>query len=199
ANGSPAYAGFHREAVSAQFMRVMSTGIAPNFLYEQEAVEKGAAFLKPWKVIFLPGLNYATPAFKKVLEEYCAAGGKLVQLKTDTLEIKGAIKADHPIPSSAEYFAKLDQKAMVIDPGYRDNAIRKWNTESAPTFAKDLTGWIGERPYRSGNPAVFVGVHAAGDATFLLIANDAHDKADTRGMKYDLVPAETTITVPKDG
>ncbi len=55
---------------------------------------------------------------------------------------------------------------------------RKWNNDLAPTFAKDFSEWIGEQPYRSSNHDILLGVHKAGEATYLLFANNAQSQED---------------------
>ena len=197
--GSPPYAGIHRAAVDACFFRVMEQGMAPNWIDEVEAADKGADFLKQWKVIFCPRLTTATPAFQKALEGYIAAGGKLIQLKGDTLLIKGSIVADHAVGDPSQHWEEVQKAGGYSSPMYRDLQWRKWNNDLAPTFARDFAEWIGERPYRSSNHDILLGVHKAGEATYLLFANNAQSQEDPRGVKAELIPAETTVTLPKGG
>jgi hypothetical protein len=165
--GSPPYTGKHRDAVQAAFFRVCETGMVPNIVDEFEAVERGTPFLQQWKVIFCPALTYATPAFKKTLEQYVAGGGTLVQFKGDTLIIPGSTVVDHTFGNNTQYW--LEQVAGVKDPiqratAYMDLAVRKWNNAGAPHFAEELAKWIGSQPYASSNTDVLFGVHRAGDA-----------------------------------
>ena len=67
----------------------------PNWIDEGETTAKGADFLKQWKVIYCPGLTFATPAFRKAIEGYIAAGGKFVQDKKDGLKFDGAVLVDY--------------------------------------------------------------------------------------------------------
>ncbi len=134
------YAGIHRAAVDACFFRVMEQGMVPNWIDEVEASDKGADFLKQWKVIFCPRLTTATPAFRKALEGYVAAGGKLIQLKGDGLIIKGSIVADHGVGDPSEHWEVMQKAGGYSSPLYRDLAWRKWNNDLAPTFAKDFAG-----------------------------------------------------------
>ena len=197
--GSPEYAGIHRAAVDACFFRVMEQGMVPNWIDEVEASDKGADFLKQWKVIFCPRLTTATPAFQKALEGYVAAGGKLIQLKGDTLLIKGSIVADHGVGDPSAHWEEVQKNGGYSSPLYRDLQWRKWNNDLAPTFAKDFAQWVGEQSYRSSNHDILLGVHKAGTATYLLFANNAQSEEDPRGVKAELIPAETTVTVPKGG
>jgi len=199
APGSPEYAGIHRAAVDACFFRVMEHGMVPNWIDEVEAADKGADFLKQWKVIFCPRLTTATPALRKALESYVAAGGKLIQLKGDTLLIKGSIVADHGVGDPSEHWEEMQKNGGYSSPLYRDLQWRKWNNDLAPTFAKDFAAWVGEQPYRSSNHDILLGVHKAGEATYLLFANNAQSQEDPRGVKAELVPAETTVTIPGGG
>jgi hypothetical protein len=196
--GSPQYVSPHRDAVDACFFRVMEQGFAPNWIDEVEATEAGAQFLSQWRVILCPRLATATPKFKKVLEDYVAGGGKLVQFKGDKLLIKGSIVADHGFGSSSQYYEdKVKNDGVVLSPNYRDLAWRKWNNDLAPTFAKDLASWVGPREYECGNKEVLLGVHEAGRATYLLFANNAQSRENPRGLKHELIPAETNVRVPK--
>ena len=197
--GSPEYAGIHRAAVDSCFFRVMEQGMVPNWIDEVEATAKGADFLKQWKVILCPRLTTATPAFQKALEGYVAAGGKLIQFKGDGLIIKGSIIADHGFGDPSQRWEEVQKNGGYSSPMYRDLQWRKWNNDLAPTFAKDFADWIGEQPYRSSNHEILLGVHKAGEATYLLFANNAQSQEDPRGVKAELIPAETTVTVPKGG
>lgn len=217
--GAPPYASRHREAVNACFFRVLETGLIPNVVDEVEVVEKGAAFLKQWPVVFCPALTYATPAFLKVLDDYCAGGGKLIQFADDKLVVGGAVRAAHTFGSGTEYYmtrivantaaANAAKKAgdsaaeakaarAGMEAG-TDLAWRGWNMAGAPTFAADLAGWVGPRPYASSNPAVLLGVHRAGDAHYLLLANNAQSIENPRLSKHELIPAETTVKLPVGG
>jgi hypothetical protein len=198
--GSPQYFSPHHNAVDACFFRVMEQGFAPNWIDEVEAVEQGADFLKQWKVILCPRLATATPEFRKVLEEYVAAGGKLVQFKGDKLLIKGSIVADHGFGDPGEYYAEKVQKdGGILSPYYRDLAWRKWNNDLAPTFAKDLASWIGPREYECSNKEILSGVHKRGPTAYLLFANNAQSQENPRGLKHELIPAETEVRVPNSG
>jgi hypothetical protein len=198
--GAPQYFSPHHNAVDSCFFRVMEQGFAPNWIDEAEATEMGADFLKQWKVILCPRLATAAPKFRKVLEDYVAAGGKLVQFKGDKLIIKGSIVADHSFGDPGQYYAeKVEKNGGILSPNYRDLAWRKWNNDLAPTFAKDLAKWVGPREYECSNKEVLLGVHKAGKATYLLFANNAQSKEDPRGLKHELIPAETEVTVPKEG
>jgi hypothetical protein len=198
--GSPPYFSPHHNAVDACFFRVMEQGLAPNWIDEVEATEKGMDFLKQWKVILCPRLATAAPKFRKVLEDYIAAGGKLVQFKGDKLLLKGSIIADHDFGDPGQYYEeKVKNAGGILSPNYRDLAWRKWNNDLAPTFAKDLASWIGPREYECSNKEMLLGVHKAGKATYLLFANNAQSKDNPRGLKHELVPAETEVKVPAGG
>ena len=108
--GSPQYFSPHHNAVDACFFRVMEQGFAPNWIDESEAAAKGADFLKQWKAILCPRLATASPAFRKALEEYIAAGGKLMQFKGDKLLLKGSIIADHDFGDPGKYYAEKVQE-----------------------------------------------------------------------------------------
>jgi hypothetical protein len=193
--GSPQYASPHRAAVDACFFRVMEQGMTPNWIDEAEAAEKGTDFLKQWKVIMCPRLATAAPAFRKALEGYVAAGGKLIQFKGDKLLIPGSIVADHGFGDpSAYYFDKVEKDGGITSPAYRDLSWRQWSNDLAPTFGKDLAGWIGPQPYECGNKEILLGVHKAGKATYLLFANN---RTNPRGVKHELIPAEATVKVPE--
>jgi hypothetical protein len=195
--GSPQYASPHRNAVDQCFFRVMETGLAPNWIDESEAAEKGAAFLKQWKVILCPRLATATPEFRKALEDYAAGGGKLIQFKGDKLLLKGSILAEHEFGDSTEYYLEKVQKAGGFQSvAYRDLSWRKWSNDFAPTFARDLTGWLGERPYRCENTDVVLGTHAAKGTTWLLFANNAQSLDNPRGVKHELIPTSTRVFLP---
>src|SRR5262249_24757193 len=146
------YVSPHRNAVDACFFRVMEQGMAPDWIDEAEAVAEGPKFLKAWKVIFCPRLATAEPAFRKALESYAAAGGKLIQFKGDKLLLKGSIVVDHDFGDPSLYFAeKVEKAGGVASPAYRDLAWRAWNNGLAPTFAKDLAGWLGPQDYQCAN------------------------------------------------
>ena len=136
---------------------------------------------------------------RKALEGYIAAGGKLIQFKGDGLILKGSIIADHGFGDPSEHWEEVQKNGGYSSPLYRDLQWRKWNNDLAPTFAKDFESWIGKQPYRSSNHDILLGVHKAGTATYLLFANNAQSKEDPRGVKAELVPAETAVTVPKGG
>ncbi len=197
--GASPYAGIHRAAVDSCFFRVMEQGIVPNWIDEVEASDKGADFLKTWKVIMCPRLTTITPALQKVLDGYIASGGKLIQFKGDGLIIKGSIVADHGFGDPSEHWEEMQKNGGYSSRMYRDLGWRKWNNDFAPTFAKDFASWIGEQSYRSSNHDILLGVHKAGVATYLLFANNAQSKDDPRGVKAELIPAETTVTVAKGG
>jgi hypothetical protein len=198
--GSPQYFSPHHNAVDACFFRVLEQGLAPNWIDEAEAVDRGATFLKQWKVILCPRLATAAPEFRKVLEDYVRLGGKLVQFKGDKLLIKGSIVADHGFGDPGQYYAdRVQTDGGILSPNYRDLAWRKWNNDLAPTFAKDLASWIGPRAYECSNKEVLLGVHRAGKATYLLFANNAQSKDNLRGLKHELIPAQTEVSLPKGG
>ncbi|HVS39187.1 MAG TPA: hypothetical protein VMS17_26755, partial [Gemmataceae bacterium] len=200
-SGAAPYANIHRAAVDSCFFRVMEQGMVPNWIDEIEATDstKGVEFLRRWKVIMCPRLTTATPAFRKVLEDYVAAGGKLIQFKGDGLIIKGSIVADHGFGDPSERWEEVQKDGGYSSRMYRDLGWRKWNNDLAPTFARDFADWIGEQPYRSSNHDIFLGVHKAGETTYLLFANNAQSQEDPRGVKAELIPAETTVTIPKGG
>lgn len=197
--GSPQYVSTHRSAAQSCFMRVMECGMAPNWIDEFEAVEKGVEFLKQWKVILCPRLTVATPEFRKVLEGYIAAGGRLVQFKGDKLLLQGSTVADHDFADGAEYYKANVTEPGVVHPNYRDLAWRKWNNGLAPGFAKDLASWIGDQPYSAANKEVLLGVHRHGEAAYLLFANNAQSAENPRAVKHELIPAETSVKVPAEG
>jgi hypothetical protein len=205
--GAPQYVSPHRAAVDSCFFRVMEQGIIPNWIDEVEATEEGAKFLKQWKAILCPRLATASPAFRKVLEDYIAAGGKLVQFKGDKLLLKGSIVADHDFGDPSQYYEdKVKNDGGILSPNYRDLAWRKWSNDLAPTFAKDLAAWIGPQDYECSNKEVILGIHKkpdsrgfGNDAVYLLFANNAQDKDNPRGLKHELIPAETEVKVPKEG
>jgi outer membrane protein assembly factor BamB len=195
--GAPQYFSPHHNAVDACFFRILEQGFAPNWLDEAEATERGADFLKQWKVILCPRLSTASPTFRETLEKYVAAGGKLVQFKGDKLLLKGSIVADHDFGDPGQYYAeKVQNDGGILSPNYRDLAWRKWNNDLAPTFAKDLAAWVGPQEYECSNKEVLLAVHRAGKARYLLFANNAQSKENPRGLKHELVPAETTVTIP---
>jgi outer membrane protein assembly factor BamB len=198
--GSPQYFSPHRNAVDACFFRVMEQGIAPNWIDEAEATAEGAKFLKQWKVILCPRLATAAPEFRAVLEKYIASGGKLVQFKGDKLILKGSIVAEHGFGDPGQYYAdKVEKDGGILSVNYRDLAWRKWNNDLAPTFTKDLASWIGPQPYECSNKEVLLGVHKKGTAAYLLFANNAQSKDNPRGLKHELIPAETEVSLPKKG
>jgi hypothetical protein len=196
--GAPQYVSPHRNAVDACFFRIMEQGIIPNWLDEVEAAEKGASFLKQWKAILCPRLATVSPAFRAALEKYIAGGGKLIQFKGDKLLLPGSIVADHGFGDPSQYYEeKVKNDGNILSPNYRDLAWRKWNNDLAPTFAKDLVVWIGPQEYECSNKEVLLGVHRAGRARYLLFANNAQSKENPRGLKHELVCAETTVTIPR--
>jgi hypothetical protein len=197
--GAPQYANLHGPAVDSCFFRVLETGMAPNWIDETEATAGGDEFLRQWKVIFCPRLATAAPEFQKALEGYVAGGGKLIQAKGDKLLVEGSIVADHEFGNPTQYYLERVGDAGITDPDYRDLAWRDWNNALAPTFAADLAGWLGERPYRVDNPEVLLGVHKAGDATYLLFANNTQDRTNPRGVKHELIPTETAVHLPAGG
>ncbi|MBI4023547.1 MAG: hypothetical protein HY360_01110 [Verrucomicrobia bacterium] len=218
-SGSPPYASTHRDAVNACFFRLLDAGMIPNTVDEVETIEKGAEFLKQWKVIFCPALTIATPKFRKALEDYVAAGGKLIQFKGDKLMISGSIVADHTVPDPMEYYEKnikanQDAAAKAKTAGdaagetaanavaYKastDLAYRQWNNAGAPNFAAELAEWLGPQPYAGSNREILLAVHSAGDAHYLLVANNAQSKENPRMIKHELIPAETTVQIPAGG
>ena len=196
--GSVQYASKHREMVEACFYRIMDTGIIPNHIDEVEAAEKGVDFLKQWKVIYCPGLETATQAFRKALTDYVASGGRLIQYQGDGLKIPGATVVNYSYGSTTVQYMEHIYNKPDSNAG-SDLEWRKWIEAQAPTFAKDLTGWLGNMPYRSSNPNVIVNVHRAGQASYLLLANNEQDAANPRGVKHELIPAACDISVPAGG
>ena len=195
AAGAPFYASPHREAVDQCFFRTMETGIVPNYIDEGEVEVKGASFLKQWKVIYCPKLAYAAPAFRKALEGYIAGGGKLVQCKDDKLKLAGATVVDHSfVDMTAYYNQNKDNRAAYVD-----LVLRQRVGALAPNFAKELAGWLGDQPYSLGNKQMVLGVHKAGPAAYLFIANNVQSKDNPRQIKWELVPAETNVKVPAGG
>src|SRR5262249_37222650 len=98
----------------------------------------------------------------------------------------------------SEYYAdQVVKDGGVTSPAYRDLAWRRWNNDLAPTFARDLAAWLGPQPYECSNKEVLLGGHRAGKATYLLFANNAQDRTTPRGVKHELIPAETTVKVPE--
>ncbi|MGB2824281.1 MAG: hypothetical protein WBF17_25125, partial [Phycisphaerae bacterium] len=188
----------HREWVTQCYFATMETGIVPNWIEEAEVELKGAKFLSQWRVIFCPGLMTATPKLTKALTDYVAAGGKLIQFKEDKLRIGGAIAIGHTADSWHRYWTELLQNQPASNKGM-DLVVRKWTGELIPEIARDLPAWAGECPCGSSNKDVFVVPHKAGKATYLLIANNAQDESNPRGVKHELVPAETEVTVPEGG
>lgn len=195
--GVPHYVSPHRDAVSLCFWRVMENGIAPNWIDEEEAVQNGGSFLKQWKAIMVPRLTTISPALKKVLEEYIAAGGKLVQFKGDELILPGATISEARFGNSALHYK--EQEIDKNPPKGWDLSWRAWNNAQAPGFSKELESWIGVQPYRTSNPDVLLGTHKLGAATYLLFANNAQSKDNPRGLKHELIPTITTVTVPAGG
>ena len=194
----PMYYSPHRSAVDQTFFRVMETGMIPNWIEEVEVTEKGAAFLQQWKVIYCPRLSTLTPTMRTALETYIANGGKFVQMKGDALLLNGAIVADYDFGSWEEYWNTRLREKPPTNEG-TDLAIRKWNMDFAPTFAKDLAGWLGEMFYRSSNTDVILAAHKAGTATYLLMANNMQDATNPRGVKHEFIPADTQVTFPAGG
>jgi len=192
-NAPPQYLSPHHAAVDSCFFRVMDSGIMPNWIDEGEVDVSGPDFLKQWKVIYVPGLAYARPEFRQKLEAFIASGGKLVQFKGDKLELKSAIRADYKAQGWWEH-PNLEAGA-----GIDEFSWRKWDMSTAPTFREDLAKWLGPRPWESSNKNVFVVPHKAGDATYLLIANNELDAKNPRGLKCPLIAAETTIKLPAEG
>ena len=196
--GVPQYLSPHSRTVSQCFVHcVHATGTIPNWIDEAEAVDGGAAFLKRWRVIYCPLLATATPAFAKALTEYVAGGGTLVQFADDALRIPGAFRGA---------YRSADMGALAIpaenasnSPGLRETAIRDWLAAAAPTFAADLAGFLGERPYACADREVILGVHGAGEARYLLFANNRQQRDNTRGTKHELIAASTAVRVPAGG
>jgi WD40 repeat protein len=197
--GVPHYVSPHADAVNATYWRIMETGVTPEWIDESEAVDRGVSFLKQWKVLYVPRLTTATPEFRRVLEAYAVGGGGLVQFKDDALELKGATRADYGFGMAAQYAKDNISDPQNAPASATDLAWRDWNNKTAPTFAADLNQWLGPRTFTSSNPEVFVNAHSAGAATYLLIANNAMDKVNPRGVKHELIPAATEISVPSGG
>ena len=188
-----AYHSDHRTHVVKTMWRVMSAGMVPNWVDEYEAVEKGADFLKSWRVVYCPGLAVAKPELRSVLSAYVAAGGKLVQGKGDPIHIPGAIRVGYayegPNPPPGE------------GPSVNDYADRKYNMDLAPGFEADLEAWTPARPFKSNAPvnSMVMSVHRAGLATYVLMGNNSQDPLNTRRAQMDPIPLETTIRVPAEG
>ncbi|MHB0934800.1 MAG: WD40 repeat domain-containing protein [Armatimonadota bacterium] len=195
--GAPQVDNSHSVAVDACFFRCVDAGVVPNWIDEVEAAEKGARFLKQWKVIFCPGLSTATPAFRKALEEYIAGGGKLIQFKGDKLQLKDAVIADHSYRNGSEYW--LEHPRAIDNYNHSDRVFLQWLNNFAPTFARDLADWIGLQPYGVENIDVILGTHTAGRAAYLLMANNVQDAANPRGVRHELIPVETHVRLPKGG
>jgi hypothetical protein len=198
AGGSPDYDSPHREWVTQCYFAAMDTGIVPNWIEEAEVELKGAKFLSPWRVILCPGLLTATPALTKALTDYVAGGGRLIQFRADKLRIPGATVIDHTADTWNRYWKELLEGQAPSNKG-TDLTVRKWTDGLIPEIAANLLAWAGERPCGSSNKDVFVVPHKAGRATYLLIANNAQDESNPRGVKHELVPAETEVTVPRGG
>ena len=210
--GHAIYVVVHPWLVQRCFYRCVDAGVVPNYLDEIEAVTKGVNFLLQWSLIYCPGLHTATPAFRQLLTDYTAAGGKLVQYKSDTLRIPGAIIVDYPIGAGHDYAGEHEGplgprfKRLLGDSAPPDNdvAYEYWSDEWAVRFANDMNKWIGECPYRSSNHSVLLGVHRAGTASYLILANDAMRNAPAhvqfaRDLTDVLIPAETNISIPPGG
>ncbi|MFW6060607.1 MAG: WD40 repeat domain-containing protein [Phycisphaeraceae bacterium] len=192
----PPYYSPHHQAVKQSFFRVMDTGTIPNWIDEHEATTQGAEFLAQWEVIFLPGLATATDAFRQVLRQYARNGGTLVQHADDELKIEGAVRADYRIAMMSEYAEQRESENL---PTSGDLAVRDWNRQLAPTFHEDLAEWVGDLPYDTTNGDVVLGVHRAGDAAYLLFANNAQSEANPRNVQHELIPSETEVTMPDTG
>jgi hypothetical protein len=188
----------HREWVSQCYFAAMDAGFMPNWVEECEVELKGGKFLSQWKVIFCPGLMKATPALAKALEDFVAGGGKLIQFKEDKLQIAGAVAIDHKLDGWYRIWKTLIENKPASNVG-TDLYCRKWTNELIPDIAKNLKEWAGKQVCGSSNKDVFVVPHKAGKATYLLIANNAQDEANPRGVKHDLVAAQTEVTVPEGG
>jgi hypothetical protein len=199
--GPPQYVSPHRNAVDSCFFRIMEQGLVPDWIDEAEAVDKGPSFLHQWKVIFCPRLATGDVAFRKtLLEAYAATGGKLIQFKGDKLLLKGSIVADHDFGDPTKYYMeKVEKAGGVASPAYRDQAWRKWNNDLAPNFAKDLATWLGRQEYESSNKEVLLGVHKGGGAAYLFFANNAQSRENPRGLRHELIPAETAVSLPAEG
>jgi hypothetical protein len=198
---NPWYASRHRDAVNQTFFRILETGMIPNCIDEAEIVEKGADFLQQWKVLYVPGLQYAKPEFKAALEAYVKAGGTLVQNKGDGLIIDGATVLEHQFPSSSTYYREkiaglLKDNKEEAALNSTDLAWRQWTAAGAPNFAKELADLIGEQPFESSNKEVLLGVHNQGDTFYVFLANNAQNKENPRGVKNEQMPAETNLRVP---
>ena len=192
-DGNAAYGSAHRAQIKATMWRAMSAGMAPSWIDEYEAVEKGAPFLSQWKVIYCPGLAVARPAFRKALEAYVAGGGKLVQGAADPLQISGALRVVYAYAGGDP----PPEEGVLLN----DYALRKYRLDLAPGFERDLRAWTLPQPFRSNAPlnAMLMSVHRVGEATYVLLANNSQDPANTRHVQMDPVPLETTVEVPADG
>ena len=210
--GHSIYVDIHPLLVQRCFYRAVDAGIVPNWVDEYEATQKGPEFLKQWKVIYCPGLMTATPEFRKLLTDYVAAGGKLIQYKTDAVKIPGAIVADYPYATGHDYvgehegqFADKLKRMLGPDaPPDGDVAYADWSDAWAEKFASDLHGWIGERPYRVESNSVLTGIHTAGPADYLLMANDSMKgdpphRQHPRPVSDLLLPVHTHVRVPPGG
>ena len=184
-----AYLDKHRRAVLHTMWRAMSAGLAPNWIDEYEVVEKGAAFLRQWKVVYCPGLAVIRPEFRNALEQYVAAGGTLVQGKGDAAEITGSVRVSYAYPDG-----EPPDEGMLRN----DYASRRRSLELAPGFDTDLKSWLSPQAYSSNAPldAMLLTVQRAGFATYLLMANSSQDPENARHIQMDPVPLETTINLP---
>lgn len=200
--GSPAYHSPHQQYVFMTFFRVMETGRIPNWLDEGEAVEKGADYLLQWPVIMCPGLTRVPENLREVIEAYIAGGGTFVQFKDDAEQFEGAVIADHDYAMWSEY-----HQENLSEPGIdgerhqanQDLEWRGWNMAQAPTFERDLASWLGEARYDVASNDVLLSVHEAGEASYLLMANNAQSRDNPRRVKHELVPVQTTVDVPAEG
>ena len=170
-------------------------GMVPNWIDEVEATEKGADFLKQWKVIMCPRLTTATPAFRKVLEGYVAAGGKLIQFKGDALTIREASSRTTASATRGRAGRKSRRTGRLLLPMY---AI--WDGASGTTT------W--RRRLRRTSPTGSASSRTAAATTTSFSASTRRARRrtccspitprarqDRRGVKAELIPAETTVTV----
>ena len=138
----------------------------------------------------MPGLTFATPAFRKAIEGYIAAGGKFGQDKKDGLKFDGA--------ALVNYTYEVPSYPPVIP---TDWGQREHNLALTPTFAHDLADLLGPRPYSSNAPAdtMLLNIQPCGAATYLLMGNNTQDPDNTRQRQMDPIPLDTSINVPASG
>ena len=150
-------------------------------------------------MILCPRLTTTTPALRKALEGYIAAGGKLIQFKGDGLILKGSIIADHGFGDPSEHWEEVQKERRLFLADLSRSAMAEMEQRPGADVRQGFRGVDRRTAVPQQQPRHFLGVHKAGTATYLLFANNAQSKEDPRGVKAELVPAETTVTVPKGG